>query len=93
MGWISRAVAAGGEHRTALSEVEEGLFVDQGDTRAKLSQFWMLLILSSLIAAGGVVGNSTPAVIGAMIVAPWRRRSTVWRWRPSSARTGACARR
>ncbi len=70
MGWISRAVAAGGEHRTALSEVEEGLFVDQGDTRAKLSQFWMLLILSSLIAAGGVVGNSTPAVIGAMIVAP-----------------------
>ena len=70
MGWITRAVAAGGEHRTALSEVEEGLFVDQGDTRAKLSQFWMLLVLSSLIAAGGVVGNSTPAVIGAMIVAP-----------------------
>jgi len=70
MGWISRAIAAGGEHRTALIEVEEGLFVDQGDTRAKLSQFWVLLVLSSLIAAGGVVGNSTPAVIGAMIVAP-----------------------
>ena len=70
MGWITRAVAAGGEHRTALSEVEEGLFVDQGNTRAKLSQFWMLLVLSSLIAAGGVVGDSTPAVIGAMIVAP-----------------------
>jgi len=70
MGWISRAIAAGGEHRTALAEVEQGLFVDQGDTRAKLSQFWVLLVLSSLIAAGGVVGNSTPAVIGAMIVAP-----------------------
>ena len=70
MSWISRAIAAGGEHRTALTEVEEGLFVDEGDTRAKLSQFWMLLVLSSLIAAGGVVGNSTPAVIGAMIVAP-----------------------
>ncbi len=70
MGWITRAVAAGGENRTGLSEVEEGLFVDQGDTRAKLSQFWVLLVLSSLIAAGGVVGNSTPAVIGAMIVAP-----------------------
>ena len=70
MSWISRAIAAGGEHRTTLDEVEQGLFVDQGDTRAKLSQFWVLLVLSSLIAAGGVVGNSTPAVIGAMIVAP-----------------------
>jgi len=70
MSWISRAIAAGGEHRTALAEVEQGLFVDQGDTRAKLSQFWALLVLSSLIAAGGVVGNSAPAVIGAMIVAP-----------------------
>jgi len=70
MSWISRAIAAGGEQRTSLADVEQGLFVDQGDTRAKLSQFWMLLVLSSLIAAGGVVGNSTPAVIGAMIVAP-----------------------
>ncbi len=70
MGWIEKAVAAGGEARTTLEEVEEGLFVDLGDSRAKLSQFWVLLVLSSLIAAGGVVGNSTPAVIGAMIVAP-----------------------
>jgi uncharacterized hydrophobic protein (TIGR00271 family) len=30
----------------------------------------VLLVLASLIAAGGVVGDSTPAVIGAMIVAP-----------------------
>jgi uncharacterized hydrophobic protein (TIGR00271 family) len=37
---------------------------------AKTSQFWMLLVLASIIAAGGVVSDSTPAVIGAMIVAP-----------------------
>ena len=30
----------------------------------------MLLVLASVIAAGGVVGDSTPAVIGAMIMAP-----------------------
>ena len=30
----------------------------------------MLLVLASIIAAGGVVSDSTPAVIGAMIVAP-----------------------
>jgi uncharacterized hydrophobic protein (TIGR00271 family) len=44
--------------------------VDVGNTKAKLSQFWMLLCLSSAIAAGGVVSDATPAVIGAMIVAP-----------------------
>jgi len=30
----------------------------------------VLLVLAGVIAAGGVVGESTPAVIGAMIVAP-----------------------
>ena len=70
MGWLAKAIDAGHEHRNSLDSVAEGLFVDIGDTRAKRSQFWMLLALSSAIAAGGVVGDSTPAVIGAMIVAP-----------------------
>jgi len=70
MGWIARAIDAGHDYRNPLTDVAEGLFVDIGATRAKASQFWMLLILSAVIAAGGVVGNSTPAVIGAMIIAP-----------------------
>jgi uncharacterized hydrophobic protein (TIGR00271 family) len=70
MGWLTRAIDAGKEHRNPLADVAEGLFVDLGDRRAKLSQFWMLLVLSATIAAGGVVGDATPAVIGAMIVAP-----------------------
>ena len=70
MGWIARAIDAGRDYRNPLADVEDGLFVDIGARRAKVSQFWMLLILSSTIAAGGVVGDSTPAVIGAMIVAP-----------------------
>jgi uncharacterized hydrophobic protein (TIGR00271 family) len=70
MGWIQRSIDAGGESRNSLTDVEAGLFVDIGDRRAKLSQFWVLLTLSSLIAAGGVISDSTPAVIGAMIIAP-----------------------
>ena len=33
-------------------------------------KFWVQLALASVIAAGGVIGDSTPAVIGAMIIAP-----------------------
>ena len=40
------------------------------DTRTKLSGFWALLILATVIAASGIIADSTAAVIGAMIVAP-----------------------
>jgi len=70
MGWLTKAIDAGGDHRPTMDEIEDGLFISSGDTRAKTSQFWVLLVLASVIAAGGVVGDSTPAVIGAMIVAP-----------------------
>ena len=70
MGWLARVIDAGHDYRNSLTEVEDGLFLTQGDRRAKVSQFWVLLVLASAIAAGGVIGNSTPAVIGAMIVAP-----------------------
>jgi uncharacterized hydrophobic protein (TIGR00271 family) len=70
MGWLTQAIDAGKDHRNPLEEVADGLFIDIGDRRAKLSQFWVLLVLSATIAAGGVVGDATPAVIGAMIVAP-----------------------
>jgi len=70
MSWLSRAIDAGGEYRNPLDDIEDGLFLTTGARMAKTSQFWVLLVLASLIAAGGVVGDSTPAVIGAMIVAP-----------------------
>lgn len=40
------------------------------DGKRSRSRFWILLILSSIIAAAGVVADSTATVIGAMIVAP-----------------------
>jgi uncharacterized hydrophobic protein (TIGR00271 family) len=70
VGWLARAIDAGGENRSKLEEIEDALLLTSGARRAKTSQFWTLLVLASLIAAGGVVGDSTPAAIGAMIVAP-----------------------
>jgi hypothetical protein len=43
MGWIAKAIDAGRGFRNPLSDVADGLFVDIGDTRPKVSQFWMLL--------------------------------------------------
>ncbi len=70
MGWVQRSLDAGSEHRYSLGGISDGLFLDRGSTRAKTSQFWVQMILASVIAAGGVVSDSTPAVIGAMIIAP-----------------------
>lgn len=52
------------------AEMSDSVFVAGPDSRARLTRFWMLLVLSSIIAAAGVVADSTAAVIGAMIVAP-----------------------
>jgi len=70
MSWLSKAIDAGGDNRYGLDDIEDSLFLTSGNRYAKTSQFWMLLVLASVIAAGGVVSDSTPAVIGAMIVAP-----------------------
>ncbi len=57
----------------ALNDIEhmrEAVFFDGSDAKRKLTRFWILLILASVIAAAGVVSDSTATVIGAMIVAP-----------------------
>jgi uncharacterized hydrophobic protein (TIGR00271 family) len=46
------------------------LFFDGADAIHKLSRFWVLLVLSAVIASAGIVSDSTATVIGAMIVAP-----------------------
>lgn len=56
--------------RRALAEVTDRLDLDSGDTRAKRSAFWVMLVLSGTIAVSGVATDSTATVIGAMIIAP-----------------------
>lgn len=70
MGWLERVVDPGREFHKPLTDIEDDVFLHVGATRAKTSKFWVQLALASVIAAGGVIGDSTPAVIGAMIIAP-----------------------
>lgn len=59
----------GGQPRT-LEEMHETLRMDVGDSRGKTYRFWVLLVLSAVIASAGVLADSTATVIGAMIIAP-----------------------
>ena len=49
---------------------ENKLFFEGDRRRINLERFAVLLFLSTVIAAYGVLGDSTATVIGAMIIAP-----------------------
>jgi len=70
MGWLGWVINTGPEQHKLLDAMEDDLYLDRGGRRAKLTKFWVQLALASVVAAGGVIGDSTPAVIGAMIIAP-----------------------
>jgi len=53
-----------------LVRMRANLLFDGPSRSAKLSRFWILLLLSAAIASAGIVSDSTATVIGAMIVAP-----------------------
>jgi uncharacterized hydrophobic protein (TIGR00271 family) len=53
-----------------LTRMRDDVFFAGAEAGRKLSRFWMLLVLASIIAAAGVVADSVATVIGAMIVAP-----------------------
>ncbi|MFC9514425.1 TIGR00341 family protein [Nocardiaceae bacterium NPDC056970] len=59
-----------GSQRRTSEELHDRLDLSVGDASAKRSAFWVMLLLSGVIAAAGVIGDSTATVIGAMIVAP-----------------------
>jgi len=60
---------------TSLTQVDiermrDQLFFEGPERTRRLSRYWLLLLLSAVIASAGVVSDSTATVIGAMIVAP-----------------------
>ncbi|MFC8583726.1 TIGR00341 family protein [Streptomyces sp. NPDC057217] len=65
-----RARVLPASQRRSLDELTQDLILSTGDTTSKRSAFWTMLTLSSVIAAGGVLTDSTATVIGAMIIAP-----------------------
>lgn len=54
----------------SIAEMRDSVLFDGPERRNRLTRFWILLILASVIASAGVLSNSTATVIGAMIVAP-----------------------
>ncbi|NUR92351.1 MAG: DUF389 domain-containing protein [Nonomuraea sp.] len=59
-----------GAQRRTLDELAADLDLRVGDRSSRYSAFWNMLELSSVIAAAGVISDSTATVIGAMIIAP-----------------------
>ena len=53
-----------------LEEFEAKVFIEGVHIRRRLVNFFVLLLLATVIATYGVLSNSTATVIGAMIVAP-----------------------
>ncbi len=58
------------QQRKTVTELREGIDLGYGDMASKQSAFWTMLVLSGVIAAAGIISNSTATVIGAMIIAP-----------------------
>ncbi|MFB7421002.1 DUF389 domain-containing protein [Streptomyces sp. NPDC056210] len=54
----------------AVHRMTQALFIERPLRSPSSTRFWGLLVLASIIASAGVVGDSTATVIGAMIVAP-----------------------
>jgi uncharacterized hydrophobic protein (TIGR00271 family) len=53
-----------------IQRMRDQLFFEGPARGRRLSRYWLLLVLSAIIASAGVVSDSTATVIGAMIVAP-----------------------
>jgi uncharacterized hydrophobic protein (TIGR00271 family) len=53
-----------------IEQMRSQVFFEGPERKRKLSRYWLLLLLSTVIASAGVVSDSTAAVIGAMIIAP-----------------------
>jgi uncharacterized hydrophobic protein (TIGR00271 family) len=61
--WLKRNIS--------VAEMEEAAYFGHGeDPHVGYSRYWILLILSSVIGAAGMVIDSSATVIGAMIIAP-----------------------
>jgi uncharacterized hydrophobic protein (TIGR00271 family) len=53
-----------------IQRMRDQVFFEGPERSRRLSRYWLLLVLSAVIASAGVVSDSTATVIGAMIVAP-----------------------
>jgi uncharacterized membrane protein len=52
-----------------IKHMRDQVFFEGPERNRRLSRYWLLLLLSAVIATAGVVSDSTATVIGAMIIA------------------------
>jgi uncharacterized hydrophobic protein (TIGR00271 family) len=53
-----------------IEQMRDQVFFEGPEHKRRLSRYWLLLLLSAVIATAGVVSDSTATVIGAVIIAP-----------------------
>lgn len=56
--------------RRTMAELTEDLDLTSGDSASKVPACWTMLTLSAVVAAAGLLSDSTATVSGAMIIAP-----------------------
>ncbi len=67
---MTESTIGSGAPQNEIGHMRDAVFFEGRTRPQKLSRYWLLLTLASVIATAGVVGNSDATVIGAMIVAP-----------------------
>ncbi|WP_030191010.1 DUF389 domain-containing protein [Streptomyces violaceorubidus] len=65
-----RALVLPDRQRRSLDDLRQDLDLSYGESRSKQSAFWTMLTLAAVIAACGILTDSTATVVGAMIIAP-----------------------
>jgi uncharacterized hydrophobic protein (TIGR00271 family) len=63
-----------------IEQMRDQVFFEGPERKRRLSRYWLLLLLSAVIATAGVVSDSTATVIGAMIIAPLMTPILGWGW-------------
>lgn len=55
----------------SVARMRDDVLFEYDDNARRYSKFWALMILSSALAAAGILTESVAALIGAMIVSPF----------------------
>lgn len=67
---IARILAGGSIDEAIVAVKEQSMFVATDDPVKRYSSFFICIVLSAVIATGGIAAESTAIVIGAMLIAP-----------------------
>lgn len=70
MNGIARVLSGGSVDEAYLARMERSVFAVVDDPLKQLSSFFLCIVLSAVVATGGIAAASPAIIIGAMIIAP-----------------------